>query len=74
MRNEEEKRNFGRVNAGYTSIVPEKKATNGSLYIDGYLFLFDLPFPLLQEKKKELIRKGYFAHRIKISYNRGSRL
>ena len=66
----EQQKQFGRMNAGYTSIMPhvQDKPTNGSLYIDGYLHLYNLPFALLQAKKSELIRKGFNRDRLKIKY------
>ena len=72
MISQQQYKRFGRVKAGYCSInAPKKqnKPTNGSLWLDGYLHLYNLPFALLQAKKMDLIRKGYTSKRIRIGYN-----
>lgn len=72
MISQEQYKKFGRVKAGYCSINEPKKRikpTNGSMWLDGYLFLYNLPFALLNAKKRELIRKGYTSKRIRIGYN-----
>lgn len=73
MVTDEQRKKFGRVNAGYSPITTPKRTlrpTNGCMWLDGYLYLYDLPFPLLNSKKRELMNKGYNSKRIKIGYNK----
>lgn len=72
MISKEQYKIFGKVSAGYCSIEQPKKRnkpSNGSMWVDGYLFLYNLPFALLNAKKRELMNKGYTSKRIKIGYN-----
>lgn len=67
----EQQRMFGRVNAGYGSILPTKKQpkpTNGSLWLKGYLHTSNKPFGVLQNIKKDLMYSGYLSRDIKIGY------
>jgi len=62
-------RDFALVKNGYKKIDSrEKKPTHGSLSIDGIIKEWNLPFPLLQYKRKKLIESGIAPRRIKISY------
>ena len=73
MPTEQMKKEFGRMNAGYTSANPQKKqnkTSNGSLWLDGYLHLYNLPFPILQAEKRKLMNNGYTSKRIRIGYNK----
>jgi hypothetical protein len=58
---------FCRINAGY-STAKRTHPENGSLYLDGFLHLYNLPFAILQAERTRLIRKGYTSKRIKIKY------
>lgn len=70
MVTEEQRRRFGRVQAGYEAIEkkPKVKPTHGKILIDGIVYRENLPFPLLQHLKTELIRDGYPKKRISIKY------
>ncbi|MFW6246914.1 MAG: hypothetical protein ACOC22_01925 [bacterium] len=70
MTTEKQRREFGLVNAGYKRIEKPKKQTHGNLLIDGIVKDYNLPFALLQFKKRELIHNGVSPRRIKISYCR----
>ena len=72
MPTDDMKREFGRMNAGYSSgsKPSPNKSTNGSLWIDGYIHLYNLPFAILQAEKKKLINMGYNPKRIRIGYNK----
>lgn len=67
MITDKEKREFGRMKAGYSN-ARKIKQSNGSLWLDGYLHLYNLPFPILQTEKKRLMGIGYNSNRIKIGY------
>lgn len=60
---------FGRDKAGYSN--KERVVTNkyGDLYLDGILFMSNLPFALLQYERVKLIRQGFTSKRINIKYH-----
>lgn len=65
--NEQGKR-FGRVKAGYEPIEHKPKPKYGSIWVDGVLYRENLPFPLLQHIRNQLVREGYSKKRIRIGY------
>ncbi len=67
MATKKQKRDFALVNCGLKKIKDDAP-THGSLSIDGIVYEWNKPFPLLQYKKKELIKSGIVPKRIKISY------
>lgn len=70
MVTEEQKREFGRVRAGYKTIEKKSKPkpTHGKILIDKIVYRENLPFPLLQHLRSKLIRDGYSKKRISIKY------
>jgi hypothetical protein len=55
---EKEKREFGKVNAGYGDKSKKKKVTHCDIYIDNQLYLSDKPIPLAKSiQRKEQIGK-----------------
>lgn len=52
------------------TLAKKEKPTKGSMWLDGYLYLYNLPFPVLLVKRMVLIKKGYFRNRIRIGCNK----
>jgi hypothetical protein len=61
-------RDFALVKGGYKKIDVPPKPTHGNLYLMDALYIENMPFPLLNHKKKELLKQGYLNKQIKITY------
>ena len=65
----DEKTKFGRVNAGYYT-GKKTRPENGDLFLNGVMFLNNLPFPILQKERAKLLKQGYLKKQIKIQYHK----
>ena len=58
---------YGRHKAGYVNDTP--RPINADLYFNGHKLLNNLPFPIIQAKRREMIASGYLSKNLVVKYH-----